>query len=335
MRRGFLWIGVLIAAVIAVLAVAVGLNIASTSDNGLLDAKDLKATLDAVPASERTALPSLSGQTSAIQEPFTSMVFVPEDQFGLMKELGVEVVHRRFIPADSPVEWLALLNRAQAHGLKVIPWLWPEGWSWDGAKWNIDDQARLFVETVAKHPATLAVYALHEPYWRDCWGCGYTTEQQQLLYDEIKAIADIPIYSEVGSAAFWTAQGEETAFAEGVCDYCGLWYHPFREGKYERDTLLQRLKDDVTVMRERAPNSKIVWGLQAFATDSPGYDMPSAEQMYDQAALVYGAGVDGAGWYPWTFGELYSDVLSDHPELYDTVREVYDTIVLPRRQTLE
>ena len=51
------------------------------------------------------------------------------------------------------------------------------------------------------------------------------------------------------------------------------------------------------------------------------------------AALLI-AGCTGALKKP-NLGELYNDVLSDHPELYDTVREVYDTIVLPRRQTLE
>lgn len=295
---------------------------------------------ETVPTAKRDFLPSVSKQPTPTragtpQDPFYGMVFVPEDQFGLMKEFGVEVVQLRFDHAGTPSDWLSLLNKAQAYDLKVIAWLWPEGWSWDGSAWRIDDQARSFVQTVAPHAATVAVYALHEPYWKGCWGCGYTTRQQQQLYDAIKAIADVPIYSEVGGVAFWTAQGEETAFAERVCDYCGNWYYPFRDGKYQRDILVQRLQDDVAVMRQRSPNSKLVWGLQAFAQDPPGYDMPNADEMYDVANIAYAAGVDGASWYPWTLGELYDDVLSNHPELYDVVRQVYDEIVLPRQQGME
>ncbi len=221
------------------------------------------------------------------------------------------------------------MNKADAHDLKVIAWLWPEGWSWDGTAWQIGDQARSFVQTVAGHPALFAVYGLHEPYWQGCWGCGYTTREQQLLSDAIKSIAEVPIYSEIGSAAFWTTQGEETAFADGVCDYCGIWYYPFREGKYERERLQERLRDDVALIRERAPKSQIIWGLQSFAQDPPGFYMPSVKEMYDLAAVVLLAGVDGASWYPWTFGELYDDFLYNHPELYDVVRQVYDTVVVP------
>jgi hypothetical protein len=335
MKRGFFWLGIALAVVLVAVVVVVGLNIASTPSDGLLDEADVKATLRAAPTPERAYVPTVLTQPPSPQKPFYGMVFVPEDQFGAVRELGIEVVEKTFDHTGSPADWLALLDKARDHDLKVIAWLWPEGWSWDGSAWQIDDKARSFVQTVSKHPATLAVYGLHEPYWQGCWGCGYTTAQQQLLYDAIKAIADVPIYSEVGGVAFWTEQGEDTAFAERVCDYCGNWYYPFQDGKYERDILLQKLKDDLAVMRERAPNSKLVWGLQTFAKDPPGYEMPTAKEMYDLAAIVFAAGVDGASWYPWTFGELYSDVLSNHPELYDTVRRVYDTIVLPYRQGLE
>jgi hypothetical protein len=301
---------------------------------------DPTTTLETVPAPKQSFLPSLSKQptptpSGAIPVPFYGMVFPSQDQLGLMKELGVEVVHQRFDHDETPGNWVAQLDEAQRHDLRVIAWLWPEGWRWNGSAWQIDDQARSFVRIVAGHPATLAVYMLHEPYWQGCWGCGYTTAQQQLLYDAIKAIADVPIYSEVGGVAFWTAQGADTVFDERVCDYCGNWYYPFVDGKYERDILVQKLKEDVAVTRERAPTSKIIWGLQAFAQGSSGHYMPNAEQMYDLAAVVFAAGVDGAAWYPWTFSEQYDDFLANHPELYDTVRRVYDEIVVPRRQSVE
>jgi len=253
------------------------------------------------------------------------------EDFHLVVGLGVEVVGQKFPYDGTPSSWLNQLDEAQAHGLKVIAWLLPQGWEWDGTTWHIDDQARSFVQTVAGHPATFAVVALHEPYWQGCWGCGFTTHEQQLLYDALKSIADVPIYSAVDSMAFWTAQGEETAFADGICDYCGTWFHPFRMDGYRRDELVAQLRADLAVARARAPHSKIVWAMQAFAQARGGFRMPTSAEMYDLAGQVYASGVDGAMWYVWTFNSLYDDFLSNHPELYDRVRQVYEYNVLTNR----
>jgi hypothetical protein len=56
--------------------------------------------------------------------------------------------------------------------------------------------------------------------------------------------------------------------------------------------------------------------------------MPTADEMRDLASIVYSTDIDGALWYPWTMSGLYSDFLSNHPELYPVVREVYDEYVL-------
>jgi hypothetical protein len=259
------------------------------------------------------------------------MDMVRTEHLANVADLDIEVVGQVFRHNGTPESWLDQLDEAEKRGLEVIAWLWPQGWEWDGATWQFDSQARSFVETVAGHPATFAVYALHEPYWQGCWGCGYTTHEQQLLYDAIKAIADVPIFSAVDSMAFWTAQGEETAFADGICDYCETWYYPFLEDEYHWDEFLTHLHEDLAVARERAPNSKIVWAMQAFAQDPPGFRMPTSAEMDDMAREVYAAGVDGALWYPWTFNTLYDDFLFNHPELYGTVRDVYQDHVLPRR----
>ena len=274
-----------------------------------------------------------SAPSPVVTEPFYGMQYVPSSDLGLVKTLGIEVILMDF-PHDGPPEaWLAYLDAAHAQNIKVIAWLWPPGWSWDGTTWQIDDQARLFVQTVAQHPALFAVYSLHEPYWNGCNGCGYTTAEQQALYRAIKKIADVPIHSAVDSMAFWTDRGEETAFADGVCDYCETWYYPFKQnGVYEREKFIEHLTADLAVARERAPNSKVVWTIQGFAQGPPyNLRMPTAAEMQDIASILYATDVSGTLWYTWTFNDLYSDFLSNHPELHPVIREIYQADVLSAR----
>jgi len=262
--------------------------------------------------------------------PLYGMEFVPADDLDVIQGMGIDVVLAVF-PHDGLVQdWVAYLDQAYALEIKVIGRLWPEGWQWDGSNWQIDSQTRIFIQTLANHPATLAVYALEEPYWRGCWGCGYTTDQLQLLYKRIREIARIPIYSEVDSMSFWTEQGENTAFADGICDYCASWYYPFlADGSYQREELISNLTADLAVARSRAPNSKFIWLMQGFAQERT-FRLPAAEEMYDLAAIVYDLHVDGALWYCWNFGSLYSDFLSKHPELEPVIREIHRNIVIPK-----
>ena len=158
--------------------------------------------------------PSLKANRPATARPFYGMQFVPIDELDMVRGLGIEVILESFERDAPPEEWLAYLDEAQALGIQVVAWLWPPGWHWDGSEWEIPNRDREFIEAVAYHPALFAVYSLHEPYWMGCRGCGYTTAEQQALYDAIKAIAEVPIWSDVDSISLWTAHSEETAFAD-------------------------------------------------------------------------------------------------------------------------
>ena len=266
--------------------------------------------------------------SSELIEPFYGMQFVQQDELGTVRKLGVEVVLMALPHDGAPSDWLGYLDAAKAEGIHVIPWLWPQGWTWVGATWEIDAQARLFLRTVAGHPALLATYGLHEPYWNECEGCGYTTAAQQALYRAIKAIADVPLYSEINGIAYWTARGEATAFADGICDYCQTSYYPFKDARvYERDRAINGLRTDLAVARDRAPHSKIVWTMPAFAYPGGGFRVPTAEEMRDLASVVYSEQIAGAWWYPWQFSDLYTDFLRNHRELYPSVRAIFDDYV--------
>jgi len=275
-----------------------------------------------------------SCQLDSLCEPFYGMQFVYLDDLGKAKELGIEVVMTDLPHDGTPAGWLAFLNAAQAQGIRVIPWLWPQGWTWNGTAWQIDAQTRLFLQTVAGHRALFAVYALHEPYWNGCEGCGYSTATQQALYSAIKAIANVPLYSEINGIAYWTGRGEATAFADGICDYCQSSYYPFRDGGiYQRDELIAELMADLAVISERAPHSKIVWTMPAFKYPPDDLRIPSADEMRDLASIVYSKGVAGAWWYPWKFNDLYPDYLYKHPELYPAVRSIYEDYVREAKGT--
>jgi hypothetical protein len=102
---------------------------------------------------------------------------------------------------------------------------------------------------------------------------------------------------------------------------------------YDRERLVDSITAELEVATERSPSSRMVWIMQAFSQGAPEYlRMPRAEEMHDLASIVYSTNIDGAMWYPWTFSDTYGDYLSGHPELYPTVREIYEDVVLPKRR---
>lgn len=254
---------------------------------------------------------------------FFGIQYVPESDYGTVSDLGTDAVLVDFPHDGSPEEWITMLDTAQASDLRVVAWLWPNGWAWDGGadRWNLDDQAVAFLHTVADHPALLAVYGTHEAYWNECFDCGYTTAQLQQLYRRIKAVEEVPIYSAFSGFAFWQEMGPETTFADGICDYCDTWYYPvLADGAFDRDEYIRRLDEEITTFRRLAPNSKFVWVLQSFGSREWDRSLPTPEHLADMAELASQADIDGVWWYPWTFdSETYEDVLSDSPHLHPVV----------------
>lgn len=248
----------------------------------------------------------------------------PED-YDTITALGADTILIDFGIGSEPERWTAQLDEAEAAGLNVVAWLWPEGWQIDEDtdQWVFDDRAVTFLETVEGHPALFAVYGTHEAYWNGCYDCGQTTAQLQDLYRRIKEYADVPVYSSFGEFHFWAEMGSETAFADGVCDYCDSWHYPVKaEGVYDLDGYRTKLELELSVFRELAPNSKFVWVLQGFGSERWGKELPSADQLREIAAIAAEADIDGVWWYPWDFDSSeYESVLGDAPELQEVIAE--------------
>lgn len=260
---------------------------------------------------------------------FYGMEYVDNpNEYSQVAGLGINTVMLDFAADGNPASWLGQLDQAQASGFQVVAVFYPDGWSWDEASsdWVFTDQAVEFLETVEGHSALFAVYSLHEPYWRDCYGCGYTTAQQQSLYSDIKAIADVPIYASFSSFQ-WAHEtyGEDYAFADGIADYGDTWFYPSERRGYDEVTYRETLESELAYVRSQAPNTKFVWVMQAFGSKEWGKRMPTYDQMVDLASAAMEYDIDGVFWYTWDFDQReYQQVLSEHPDLQWAVRQIYD-----------
>jgi hypothetical protein len=302
----------------------------------------LAAALAVVLSAGRGSALSVASQSrsdpvrGSVAFPFYGTQYVPIGQLPAVQRLGFDVVLNDFSYEAGPEEWLAYLDAARRADLKVIAWLWPEGWRLDRRtnSWTIDARAQQFLRAVAGHPALFAVYGLHEPYWNECDRCGYSTAQQQALYRAIKAIAPVPVYSEINGFAFWADRGPATTIAPGVCDYCQTAFYPFRQdGSYARDELLAHMEREIAALSRLAPESKLIWTMQSMSHRGDRLRMPTPEEMLDYASIVYARPeIVGAWWYMWDWdNDLYPEHLSIRPDLHPTLRTIADTIVAPRK----
>lgn len=282
-------------------------------------------------------LPSQTGGSTTLlpsrapdKVPFYGMQYVPEEDMATVAALGINTILHDFPLNGTPEDWIDILDTAASHGFKVVAWQWPAGWQWDDAtdQWIIEPQARLFIETVVDHPALLAVYGTHEAYWNEGYGKGFTTAQLQMLYRQIKEIADVPVYSAFGDFAFWRYYSPETIFADGICDYCDVQYYPVQDDGYKIDEYKERLALELATVRELAPNSKFIWVMQSFESAKAERLMPSADQMREIATIALEADVDGVWWYVWDFDtNQYQDFLGMNPDLHPVVREIYEEYI--------
>lgn len=272
-------------------------------------------------------VPSASGLSESIADlDFYGVEFVPPAQFDDVAALGANAVLIDFPASKGPNRWKQILDAADDEGLRVVATLYPFQWEWDESveRWRVSKKGRKFLRTIEDHPALLAVYALHEPYWNGCEGCGYTTAQQQALYDKITGIADVDVYSSFSSFK-WAHRtlGPKYEFAPGICDWCDTWRYPNQFNGYKRKKMIKRLDRELAYFRQRDPNAKFVWVLQGFESAEANRKLPSYDQLLDQADVALSRDIDALFWYTWTFDpNEYQEVLGDHPELQPAIAEV-------------
>ena len=231
----------------------------------------------------------------------------------------------------------ARLDLAHSLGYRVIVVMYTKEncsgrpWEWNGSEWVFPTSAIERLHGIAHHPALFAIYALHEPfdYTNECH---WTVEQQQDLYQLLKAYSDgAPVWSDMGTLAGWEERGME--LTDGICDYCGTFHHRFRtDWSSERslEETLSTIDADLDTQQRLMPHSQAVFQMQTFSYTADGYSLrlPTPKELMtvrDHLCNLHQPML----YYPWSHGS-YDQALKDAPHLWSVVaRGCIRTAYLP------
>jgi hypothetical protein len=227
-------------------------------------------------------------------------------------ELGAEIVEMLVTPSTSNAQILSGLDSARSMGLSVllhihdssqptsVPWSPRVGVTARGAE---------ILQLVEGHPALWAIYGFEEPF--DYTSPGHVTpDEQRELYAAIKAIADVPLYSDLSSIA--RAEQEGLDLSDGMCDYCCV-----APTNWPTDPA-PRLMNEVDTWQRLMPNSRLAVMVNVYDAGS-SYVMPTAEQIRDFRVHLCNLNLPYV-YYPWQHG-AYTRTLEDVPELWPVIAE--------------
>ncbi|MBN1872940.1 MAG: hypothetical protein JXA33_01815 [Anaerolineae bacterium] len=221
-----------------------------------------------------------------------------------------------------------LLNQVQDYGYRAVVIMNSDTtcsrrpWEWDGNTWVFPPTTVLTLQGISAHPALFAIYALHEPF--DTTNvCHWTVEQHQELYQLLKAHTNgVPVWSDIQGVDVWKSQ--DIVLADGICDYCGTFYHRFRSDWTSEqclEAILNWIDADLNAQRRLMPNSQIVFQIQVYAYANYIYPLrlPTVEELEtvrDHLCTLNQPFV----YYLWSH-DTYDVELKDAPELWPVVSQ--------------
>jgi hypothetical protein len=229
--------------------------------------------------------------------------------------------------APSSQEALALLDLAESYGLRVILRIaGSEDWGWDGNRFYMNDLSE-YETVVGGHPALLAAYGLHEPWER------FTPGQLRQFYNQwYDQAPSIPVWHDLGYIS--------RAFTDGMCDVCSVAADPHAWDESgnpinEYETRTRQTISEAQTQIAADPDATLCVSLQAYGRDfdtpGPPVRMPTAEEMQENAAIVFGEFDVTCGlWYPFRHSS-YDYVLSsaEFDEQRQVVAETHDLYFAP------
>lgn len=224
-------------------------------------------------------------------------------------ELGAQVVEMLVRPSTADAEILASLDAAQELGLLVLLHIHDRGQPTE-VPWSpsigVTPRGAEILRLIEDHPAVWAIYAFEEPF--DYTSAGHVTpDQQRELYTAIKAIADVPVYSDLSTIS--RAEREGLTLSDGMCDICCVapgW----------PDDPIAKLNAEVSTWQRLMPNSQLAVMVNAYDAGSR-YVMPTAEQIRSFRSQLCALGLPYL-YYPWQHSR-YTRALQDVPDLWPVI----------------
>jgi chitodextrinase len=286
-------------------------------------------------AGNRSAQASIVASTSACPPappPTGSMTgthWAAVSDMPALKQLGYGFDVTTVDPAD-PSSWPAVINAAQANGLKLIIGAYPEPYSEVNGQWTISAAGVSFLNYLASHSSVvLAVFVYNEPYWVNptsgaTSSCGaLSAADLRGLRTAIQSVwTGAKIYEDLGQPSAWAPGGSlynaypcigsKYADQTGVADYVGVWDYPFETDGYQKTRALATLSRETSYVIN-SMHAIPVWLNQSHATGNLVF--PTQAQLLDWNCSVRAALPPGSllSWYVWR-QSLYTDTLSQHPE---------------------
>jgi hypothetical protein len=264
------------------------------------------------------------------------------------RDMGLTVVIQPFpsalVGSGDEERWNLFLDEAQAVGIDVVAYLWPD-YNFTGDPDDPFDYSYLkpFLDEVGDHPALRGYIGLHEPLEE---GKGISDDELRSFYTEMTSYAPgIELAHYMGDIAYWEdrrSSSDGWTFSDGMCDICIIWYYPFRyvggAPVFEEDLVPPVVQSNLELVRARDPDA-VLWFLgQSFTQSTHWRDlrMPTSDEMKALFRLVMQEPLDGYMWYPWNHTDVFDDVLSD-PGMEDQqemVSEIADEYLHHRKSSL-
>lgn len=229
--------------------------------------------------------------------------------------LGISIIFQLFDRKSTEADWIAYFLEAKKQGAQVLAAVTdsdyvPAGCTQANGERCVLGPERRFLEAVRDNPDVFdgVLYGfllIDEPY-KDIGA-----EQLRWMYEDAKAIVDVPIV--VGwSRQLWKfGNNPKGKFSDGMCDIClisSLEFRDYGEGPFfDRETLIANHLASRQMIREADPEAKILTSIQVFGSARSGssYYMPSAPELQEMVDILFSdelqaAGeLDGVVWQTW------------------------------------
>ncbi len=288
---------------------------------------------DGKPDFANVPVATLAAASLSADEVETGTHWADPPEFPTLAGLGYSFVIITLDPDDRK-SWKKTFDAAEAAGLKLSVGLYPEPYRLRNGRWSITAEGKAFLRYAASRASIVkSVFVYNEPYWihpltERQHECGaLSAKELRLLRNAIRAVwPQALVHHDLGDPSKWApggtyarrypCLGETYADQTGVADLVGIWYYPFVEEGYLRESSLAGLRREIAFVRENMHAEPVVAG-QGFRCSHCGEASrwPSAEELKDWNCSLRRLAPHAISWYPWR-QDMYEDYLSKHPRLW-------------------